>query len=101
MPNATLKLDESMTDYLTYAAAIEGQTVRNYTAKLCREFRALHPSIKQSLEGFFSLHIWLTVNHYERCYRLPKSYTDSRKPRGATLDRCYRNMISNRKALGV
>jgi hypothetical protein len=46
MKNGTLQLDEAMTAYLEYAAAIDGNTVKNFLSKLRRQFNALHPSVK-------------------------------------------------------
>jgi hypothetical protein len=54
MKNGTLQLDEAMTAYLEYAAAIDGNTVKNFLSKLRRQFNALHPSVKRCTAQLFA-----------------------------------------------
>ena len=99
MKKATLQLDEVMTAYLEYAAAIEGKTVKNFVAKIRRTFNARHSSLKRvdSLPKFADREILGTVDTYEWQNRLPQSTTFS--TRSSAARRCWNNMLANRAAL--
>jgi len=105
MKNAKLQFDEDTTEYVSYAAAIEGKTAENYLTGLRREYNRRCRLGKvfraEPFQKFTERELWLTVDSHESRHRLPKSYADSRNPRESTLNRLWDNMLANRAALGM
>jgi hypothetical protein len=99
MKNTTLQLDEVMTAYLEYAAAIERKTVKNFVSKLRQKFNALHPSLKRlyTVQTFATKTIGDVIGSHEVQNGLPESYTYSNR----AAHQCWQNMLANRAALTV
>jgi hypothetical protein len=94
-----LQINDEMIKYLEYAALIEGKTVKNFVAKIHRQIRTMHPSLKRVWEPqAFDKHVIVdVVRSYEAQNGLPRSTTYSRRP--DALDRAYWHMEMNKSVL--